>query len=58
MPLLNDISLNAVKFDFVNLPNLKKINCWFIGECVFYIDEIEGMYLKKFYDERTIILAQ
>jgi hypothetical protein len=37
-----------------------------IGDCSFYLNEIEGMYLdvikrnllKKFYQQRTIILAQ
>jgi hypothetical protein len=40
-PLLNDISLNTVEFDFVDLPNYIKIKL-LIGDCGFYINEIEG----------------
>jgi hypothetical protein len=64
-PLLNDISFNTVELDFVDLPNYIK-NKLLIGDCGFYINEIEGMYLdvigrnllKKLYHERNIILAQ
>jgi hypothetical protein len=64
-PLLNDISFNTVELDFVDLPNYIKIKL-LIGDCGFYINEIEGMYLdgigrnllKKLYHERNIILAQ
>ena len=49
----------------MDLRNLKKIKL-LIGDCGFYIYEIEGMYLdvigrhllKKLYHERNIILAQ
>jgi hypothetical protein len=48
-----------------SLPNYIKIKL-LIGDCGFYINEIEGMYLdvmgrnllKKSYHERNIILAQ
>ena len=66
-PLLNDISFNTVELDFVDLPNYIK-NKLLIGDCGFYINEIEDMYLdvigrkknllKKLYHERNIILAQ
>jgi hypothetical protein len=64
-PLLNDISFNTVELDFVDLPNYIKIKL-LIGDCGFYINEIEGMYLdvigrhllKKLYHERNIILEQ
>ena len=64
-PLLNDISFNTVEFYFVELPNYIKIKL-LIGDCGFYINEIEGMcldvigrnLLKKLYHERNIILAQ
>ena len=63
--LSNDISFNTVELDFVDLPNYIKIK-FLIGDCGFYIIEIEGMYfdvirrnlLKKLYYERNIILAQ
>jgi hypothetical protein len=54
-PLLNNISFNTVELDFVNLPNYIKIK-WLIGDCGFYINEIEGMYLNVI--GRNIILAQ
>jgi hypothetical protein len=62
--LSNDISFNTVELDFVDLPNYIKIKL-LIGDCGFYINEIEGMYLdvigrnllKKLYHERNIILA-
>ena len=49
----------------MDLPNYIKIKL-LIGDCGFYINEIEGMYLdvigrnllKKLYHERNIILAQ
>ena len=44
-PLLNDTSFNTVELDFVDLPYYIKIK-WLIGDCGFYINEIEGMYLK------------
>ena len=64
-PLLNDISFNTVELDFVDLPNYIKIKL-LIGDCGFYINEIEGLYLdvigrnllKKLYHERNVILAQ
>ena len=64
-PLLNDISFNTVELDFVDQPNYIKIKL-LIGDCGFYINEIEGMYLdvigrnllKKLYHERNKILAQ
>ena len=43
-PLLNDISFNTVELDFVDLPNYIKIKL-LIGDCGFYVNEIEGMYL-------------
>ena len=62
---LYDISFNTVELDFVDLPNYIKIKL-LIGDCGFYINEIEGMHLdvigrnllKKLYHERIIILAQ
>ena len=62
---LYDISFNTVELDFVDLPNYIKIKL-LIGDCGFYINEIEGMYLdvigrnllKKLYHERNILLAQ
>jgi hypothetical protein len=66
-PLLNDISFSTVELDFVDLPNYMYITIkLLIGDCGFYINEIEGMYLdviernllKKLYHERNIILAQ
>jgi hypothetical protein len=65
MPFLNDISFNTVEFDFVDLPNYIKVKL-LIGDCGFYINEIEGMHLdvigrnllKKLYHGRNIILAQ
>jgi hypothetical protein len=44
---LYDISFNTVELDFVDLPNYIKIKL-LIGDCGFYINEIEGMYSKKF----------
>jgi hypothetical protein len=52
-----------VELDFVDLPNYIKIKL-FIGDCGFYINEIEGMYLdvigrnllKKLYNKiQTIV---
>jgi hypothetical protein len=61
------ISRLTLEFDFVDLPNYIKIKL-LIGDCGFYVNEIEGMYLdvigrnllKKLYHdhERNIILAQ
>ena len=64
-PLSNDISFTTVELDFVDLPNYIKIKL-LIGDCGFYINETEDMYLdvigrnllKKLYHERNIILAQ
>jgi hypothetical protein len=44
-----------VELDFVDLPNYTKIK-WLIGDCGFYINEIEGMYLNVI--GRNLILAQ
>jgi hypothetical protein len=38
------MSFNTVELDFVDLPNYIKIKL-LIGDCGFYINEIEGMYL-------------
>ena len=54
-----------MEFGFVSLPNYIKVKL-LSGDCGFYIDEIEGMYLdvigknllKKLYHERNIILEQ
>ena len=63
--MIQCISFNTVELDCVDLPNYKKIKL-LIGDCGFYINEIEGMYLdvigrnllKKLYHGRNIILAQ
>lgn len=62
---LNDISLNTMDLDFLDLPNFIKIKL-LIGDCGFYINRIEGMYLdviginllKKLYNEINIISSQ
>ena len=45
----------SVELDFVDLPNYTKIK-WLIGDCGFYINEIEGMYLNVI--GRNLVSAQ
>jgi hypothetical protein len=42
--MIQCISFNTVELDCVDLPNYKQIKL-LIGDCGFYVNEIEDMYL-------------